>query len=88
MKMKDYAGVLELADEVAKEDPSMAEVVDLRLAVYLARKDFKAVAAELRAFKRDFGHVLDRKALANDPEYTEFLASPEFASWEKEAAAP
>ncbi|HRH94793.1 MAG TPA: hypothetical protein PLB55_02605 [Prosthecobacter sp.] len=88
LQMKDYPGVLELADQIAKEDPQMAEVVDLRISVHLARKDFKALADELRAFKRDFGHVLDRKALAGDAEYAEFLASPEFAAWEKEIAAP
>lgn len=88
LQMKDYPGVLELADQIAKEEPQMAEVVDLRISVHLARKDFKALADELRAFKRDFGHVLDRKALADDVQYTEFLSSPEFAAWEKEIAAP
>ncbi len=88
MQMKDYAGVLALADQVAKEDPTMAEVVDLRLAVHLARKDYKALVDEMRAFKSKFGAVLDRKALADDPEYAEFLKSPEFAGWEKELAKP
>jgi Tfp pilus assembly protein PilE len=88
MQMKDYAGVLELADQAAKEDPKMADVVDLRLAVHLTRRDFKAAVDELRAFKRNFGPVLDRKALAEDPQYAELLTSPEFAAWEKEVAKP
>ena len=88
MQMKDYAGVLELADQAAKEDPKMADVVDLRLAVHLARRDFKAAVEELRAFKRNFGPVLDRTALAAEPQYAEFLTSPEFAAWEKEIAKP
>lgn len=88
LQMKDYPGALELADQAAKEDPKMAEIVDLRITVHLARKDYKALADELRAFKRNFGQVLDRKALADDAQYAEFLASPEFAAWEKELAAP
>ena len=88
MKMQDYAGVLVLADQAAKEDPKMASIVDLRLAVHMARKDFKAAVDELRAFKRNFGPVLDRKALADEPQYAEFLTSPEFAAWEKEVAKP
>ncbi len=88
LQMKDYAGVLQLADEAAKEDPTMADVVDLRIGVHLARKDYKALVDELRAFKSKFGAVLDRKALADDPQYAEFLKSPEFAGWEKELAKP
>ncbi|WP_395744022.1 tetratricopeptide repeat protein [Prosthecobacter sp.] len=88
LQAKDYAGALEMANEAGKEDPEMADVVDLRLAVYLAQKDFKAVVNELREFKRNFGQVLDRKALTGEPQYAEFLTSPEFAAWEKEAAQP
>ncbi|MCB1275174.1 hypothetical protein [Prosthecobacter sp.] len=88
LQMKDYAGALELASQVAREDPKMVDVIDLRLSVHLALKDFKGVADDLRVFKRDFGHVLDRNALAGDPAYAEFLASPEFAAWEKEIAVP
>lgn len=88
LQMKDYAGVLALADAAAKEDPTMAEVVDLRIGVHLARKDYKALVDELRAFKRTFGAVMDRKALADDPQHADFLKSPEFAGWEKEIAKP
>lgn len=66
----------------------MAELVDLRLTVHLARKDFKALVNELRDFKRNFGQVLDRKALEGDAAYAEFLTTPEFAAWEKENSAP
>ena len=66
----------------------MADIVDLRLAAHMARRDFKAAVDELRAFKRNFGPVLDRKALADDPQYAELLTSPEFVAWEKEIAKP
>jgi hypothetical protein len=88
IQMKDYVGALELADQAAKEDPQMADIVDLRLAAHMARRDFKAAVDELRAFKRNFGPVLDRKALADDPQYAELLTSPEFVAWEKEVAKP
>jgi len=88
MKMKDYDGVLKLADEAAREEPQMAELVDLRLAAYMAQKNYKAAVDELRAFKRNFGQVLDRKALSDEAQYAGLLASPEFAAWEKEAAQP
>lgn len=88
LQMKDYAGALALAAEVQKEDPKMADVVDLRLAVHLARKDHKAVLDELRAFKKNFGVTLDRAALAEEETYKDFIASPEFATWEREIAAP
>lgn len=88
LQMKDYPGTLALADEASKEDPQMAEVVDLRLGVHLGRKDHKAVLEELRAFKKNFDAVIDRAAMADNDVYKDFLASPEFAMWEKELAAP
>lgn len=88
LQMKDYQGALDLATVAQKEDPRMAELVDLRLTVHLARKDFKALVNELRDFKRNFGQVLDRKALEGDAAYAEFLTTPEFAAWEKENSAP
>lgn len=88
LQMKDYPGTLALADEAAKEDPKMAEIVDLRLGVHLGRKDNKAMLEELRAFKKNFGATLDRAAMAGNEVYKDFLASPEFAIWEKEIAAP
>ena len=88
LQMKDYAGVLALADQAAREDPKLADVVDLRLAVHMARRDFKAAVDELRAFKRNFGPALDHEALAGNPQYVDFLASPEFAAWEKDITKP
>lgn len=88
IQMKDYDGALEMANQAEKEDPKMADAVDLRLTVHLERKDYKALADELRAFKRNFGKVLNREALATNEAYNEFLASPEFAAWEKEIAKP
>lgn len=88
LQMKDYAGTLALADEVSKEDPQMAEIVDLRLGVHLGRKDHKAMLEELRAFKKNFDATIDRAAMADNEMYKDFLTSPEFAIWEKEIAVP
>lgn len=88
LQMKDYDGTLALADEASKEDPKMAEIVDLRLGVHLGRKDHKAMLEELRAFKKNFDATIDRAAMAENEMYKDFLASPEFATWEKEIAMP
>lgn len=88
VKMEDHEGALALANEAQKADPGMAEAVDVRLAVHLARKDHKAVVTELRHLREAFGATLDRAALADDGAYKEFLITPEFAAWEKEIAKP
>lgn len=81
--MKDYDGALKLANEAQHDEPDLADAVDARITIHLERKDYRGLVAELRAFKRDFGITLDRKAL-DEPMYAEFVASPEFAAWEKE----
>lgn len=86
LQMKDYEGALALANEAEKEDPEMTEAIDLRIGIHLERKDHKAVVGELRALKKNFGTALDRSTLTEDV-YKDFLASPEFATWEKELAA-
>lgn len=88
LMLKDYDGVITLADQAQKEEPTLSEPVDLRLSVHAERKDHKALVAELRAFKKNFGQILDRAALTDDATYNDFLASPEFLAWEKEIAAP
>lgn len=84
--MEDFAGALALADQAVEEESTLTEAVDLRLSVHLARKDHPAVLKELRAFRQHSGIILDRKALADDEKYTEFLTTPEFVAWEKETA--
>lgn len=86
--MKDYEGALKLANEAQAEEPDLYAAVDARLTIQVERKNFPGLVEELRAFKRDTGTVMDRKLLADDPQYAEFLASPEFAAWEKEISAP
>lgn len=83
--MGDVDGALALADEVEKAEPGLAGTVDLRIAVYLKRKDFRSAVGQLRAFWKSSGVALDRQSLT-DPIYSELLKSPEFAAWEKETA--
>lgn len=85
LQMKDYEGALALANTAEKEDSSMVELVDLRINVHLERKDYKAVVVELRGLKQRFGVTLDRSGLTEEV-YQDFLATPEFAAWEKEIA--
>lgn len=86
--MKDYEGALKLASEAQAEEPDLYTAVDSRLSIHVEQKHFAALVDELRAFKRSSGTVLDRAALSDDPQFKEFLASPEFAAWEKEIARP
>ena len=86
--MKDYEGALKLANEAQMEEPDLYDAVDARLSIHVEQKDYPALAEELRSFKRTSGVTLDRKSLAEDPQFAEFLASPEFEEWEKEIAAP
>ncbi|MGV3662902.1 MAG: tetratricopeptide repeat protein [Prosthecobacter sp.] len=88
LQLKDYEGALALANEAQQEDPQMPDAVNLRIGVHLARKDHKAVVGEFRTFRKNFGVTLDREALSGEDVYKDFLASPEFAIWEKEIAAP
>ncbi|MGV3662903.1 MAG: hypothetical protein ACO1TE_22145 [Prosthecobacter sp.] len=90
LQMKDYVGVLALADAAEREadsgDPTQSEAMDLRITVHLQRKDFAAAVKELRACREKFGAVMDRQAFAGDALYEDLLKSPEFAAWEKELA--
>jgi tetratricopeptide (TPR) repeat protein len=86
--MKDYEGALKLANEAQQEEPDLNEAIDSRLSIRAEQKDFPGLVEELRAFKRSSGIVLDRESLSKDPQFTELLASPEFAAWEKEIAKP
>lgn len=86
--MRDYEGALKLANEAQQEEPDLYDAVDARLTIRVEQKDYPALVEELRAFKRGSGVVLDRKSLEDDAQFKEFLASPEFAAWEKEIAKP
>jgi tetratricopeptide (TPR) repeat protein len=82
--MKDYEGALKLANEAQQEEPDLYDAVDARLTIRVEQKNFPALVEELRSFKRTSGVVLDRKSFVEDEQFKEFLASPEFAAWEKE----
>ncbi|MBE2284519.1 MAG: hypothetical protein IAE77_13770 [Prosthecobacter sp.] len=85
--MKDYAGALKLAHEAQQEEPGLYEAVDARLSIRADQKDFAGLLEELRAFKKTSGVTLTRDTMAEDAQFAEFLASPEFATWEKENPA-
>jgi hypothetical protein len=85
--MKDYPGALKLANEAQQEEPGLYEAVDARLSIRAEQQDFAGLLEELRSFKKDSGVVLGRETMAEDAQFAEFLASPEFATWEKENAA-
>lgn len=85
--MKDYAGALKLAHEAQQEEPGLYEAVDARLSIRADQKDFAGLLEELRAFKKASGVTLTRDTMAEDAQFAEFLASPEFAAWEKENPA-
>lgn len=82
MKMHDKA--LALLDEVARESTWAQKAANLRIKVFLDRRDHPAVVEALRAFRKDFGVVLGRRNYFVQMDSQEFLASPEFLAWEKE----
>ncbi|WP_395750511.1 tetratricopeptide repeat protein [Prosthecobacter sp.] len=85
--LKDYPGALKLATEAQEEEPDLVDAVDTRLAVHLEQKHYPAILEEFRALKKK-GILMTRKVLAGEDTYAEFLASPEFAAWEKELEQP
>ncbi|HYF34906.1 MAG TPA: hypothetical protein VD994_06395 [Prosthecobacter sp.] len=72
-----------LEREARKMEPDLLSLVDLRLLIHAARKDYPALVNELRELKTARQVVITREQLT-EPEYEEFLKSPEFANWEEE----
>lgn len=84
LAMKRHGEALALLDEAERESARTVKTANLRLMVHLDRKDYRALVEELRAYKRSFGVTLGRQNYFEGPGGHEFLASPEFAAWEKE----
>lgn len=80
-KMADVMRCIALADQ---EEPGMTEVVDLKLTYYAKTKDHAALVQELKDFQVQYGTRLGRAELSQEPQYEEFLKSPEFAAYEKQ----
>ena len=72
-----------LEREASKMEPELLSLVDLRLLIHAARKDFQALLNELREMKANRRIVVTREQL-NEPAYEAFLKSAEFAKWEAE----
>ncbi|MDZ4288246.1 MAG: hypothetical protein U0984_09815 [Prosthecobacter sp.] len=72
-----------LEKEASAAEPDLPNLMDLRMMIYAAKKDYGALVNELRAYKTKNQMVISRQQLA-DPEYEAFLKSPEFATWESE----
>ncbi len=84
--MKDYEGALKLATEAQSEEPDLFEAVDARLTIHVEQKHYPAIVEEFRELKKK-GVIMTRQLLIEDGVYEDFLASPEFAAWEKESGA-
>lgn len=85
--MKKHAEALAHLDAAEKASARTEKTAGLRIAVQVDRKDYPAVVEELRAYKQSFGVVLGRQNHFMSPASQDFLASPEFAAWEKENTA-
>lgn len=84
--MARYADALALLDELDQSSAKTEKTASLRIRVHLVRKDYPALVQDLRAFKQNFGVALGRQNYFKDFDSYGFLASPEFAAWEKESA--
>lgn len=82
-KQGDLDGASRMALSAEKAEPEMVSIIDLRLAIRCARKDFTGVVSELRRLKLRYGKAFGRADL-HEAMYEEFLQSPEFAAWERE----
>lgn len=66
-------------------EPDFADLVDLRLMILAAEKDYAGVVAAIKAFEARTDAVTTSERLA-DPIYDDFKKSPEFAEWSATAA--
>ena len=80
-KMADVMRCIALADQ---EEPGMTEAIDLKLTYYAKTGDHAALVQELKDFQIEYGTRLGRAELSQEPQYEEFLKSPEFEAYEKQ----
>lgn len=83
--MARHAEALALLDELDHSSAKTEKTASLRIRVHLVRKDYPALVRDLRDFKQTFGVALVRRNYFQDLDGHAFLASPEFAAWEKES---
>jgi hypothetical protein len=88
LAMARHEEALALLDELDQSSAKTEKTASLRIRVHLNRKDYPALVKDLRAFKQNYGVALVRQNYFKDLDSHEFLTSPEFAAWEKEAAKP
>jgi|GEM_PF-6837497 len=85
LTMARHADALALLNELDRGAAKTEKTASLRIRVHLYRKDYPALVQDLRAYKQNFGVTLGRQNYFRDLDSHEFLASPEFAAWEKES---
>lgn len=61
-------------------EPDLVDLVDLKLMILAAEKDYAGVVTAIKAFEARTGAVLSPELLA-EPVYDGFKKSPEFAEW-------
>lgn len=88
LTMKRHADALALLDALDPSSAKTEKTLSLRIRVHLDRKDYPALVQDLRAYKQTFGVALGRYNYFKDLDSHKFLASPEFAAWEKESTKP
>lgn len=77
----DVDKAAEAAERAIKTEPTLAKGWWSRLDVAVRRKQYPLAVDTMKHLKAEFGAKLDDTALHTLPEYTEFLASPEYAAW-------
>ncbi|MBV8759253.1 MAG: hypothetical protein JO257_18340 [Deltaproteobacteria bacterium] len=77
----DYEKAAAAAEKAITTEPSLSKGWYARLDVAVKRKQFKLAVETMQHLHDDFGVKLDPDALAKFPDYTDFLASPEYKAF-------
>jgi len=81
LKDKDVPAARKALEKALAIEPDLMGLVDLKLMVLAAEKDYAGVVAAIKAFEARTGAVLTPEMLDDEPSYDDFKKSPEYAEW-------